>query len=271
MYTAAAVPVDGFSHGPLVPLAAYAMACLGSAVGLRCTARARTLKPSDRSGWLLLGSVAISAGVFAMHYVAMTGFSARGMEIGYDLVTTYMSLLVGVVVIGLGIFLVGRRDRGTAALLGGGIVTGIGVAGMHYLGMAGMRMPGTISYDGPTVALSLAIAIVAATVALWFATSVKFLGAPLGAALIMGIAVSGMHYTAIGAATVHAYDGAASEATSTVGTLALILVGPVLLLLFVGLFVTLDPTTERGAKRSAGSRPGGTAGGRLERTPFEHR
>lgn len=275
MQSAAGVPVDSFSYGLVTPVLAYGMACLGSALGLRCTVRALGLRGgaptgSERAGWLLLGSLAIGTGIFTMHFIAMMGFTARGVEIQYDLLTTYASLAVAVAVVGAGVFLVGHRGRTVPTLLGGGVITGLGVAAMHYLGMASMRMPGSLVYDLPTVLLSIAIAVVAATAALWFATSVKVLGAALGAAMIMGVAVCGMHFTAMRAVSVHSHDtDAAVDGTSAIATVMPILIGPVLLLLFVGLFVSLDPMVQRDGKRGWGSRPGEGSGEKLEWTPFE--
>ncbi|GAB2792353.1 MHYT domain-containing protein [Streptomyces sp. NPDC054796] len=270
--SAVAVPVDAFSYGLVTPLAAYAVACLGSALGLRCTARALSVDRSERKGWLTLGALAIGTGIFAMHFIAMMGFTAQGVDIGYDLLTTYASLLVAVVVTGVGVFLVGYKGRNSGALLGGGAITGLGVAAMHYLGMAGMRMSGEVVYETGTVVLSIGIAVFAATAALWFATSVKLFGSALGAALIMGVAVSGMHYTAMEAVSVHIHgSGLGGGGTSVIGTLTPILIGPVLLLLFVALFVSLDPMMERDRRRQWGSRPGETTGEKLEWTPFERR
>ncbi|GAA2082020.1 MHYT domain-containing protein [Streptomyces albiaxialis] len=273
MQSAAGVPVDGFTYGLVTPVAAYVMACLGSALGLRCTARALSLQRSERAGWLLLASLAIGTGIFTMHFIAMMGFTAQGMEITYDLLTTYASLVVAVVVVGIGVFLVGYRGKTTGALLAGGVITGLGVAAMHYLGMAGMRMSGSIAYDTGTVLLSIGIAVFAATAALWFSMSVKLFGAAIAAALIMGVAVSGMHYTAMRAVTVHLHGtgGDDSAGTSAIGTLTPILIGPLLLLLFVGLFVSLDPMMERDGRRQWGSRPGEGSGEKLEWTPFERR
>lgn len=272
MASAAGVPVDGFSYGWVTPVVAYLMACLGSALGLRCTVRALSLQRSERARWLLLGSLAIGTGIFAMHFVAMMGFTAHEMEITYDLLTTYASLGVAVLVVGAGVFLVGYKGRTKGALLAGGMIAGLGVAAMHYLGMAGMRMSGSISYGMGAVLLSIAVAVVAAMAALWFAMSVKLFGAALGAALIMGVAVSGMHYTAMQAVTVHLHgSGTAAEGTSAISTLTPILIGPLLLLLFVGLFVSLDPMMDRDGRRQWGSRPGEGSGEKLEWTPFEHR
>jgi NO-binding membrane sensor protein with MHYT domain len=240
---AAEVPVDDFAYGWITPVFAFVMAVLGAALGLRCTVRALTLDPARRFGWLLLGAVAIGTGIFTMHFIAMMGFAAESVVISYDLDKTYASLVVAVLVVGLGVFLVGYAPRSTMALLGGGLITGLGVAAMHYMGMAGMRLTGELRYDPAIVGLSLAIALVAATAALWFAITVRGFGASLGASLVMGVAVSGMHYTGMSAVSVHAHALTNIGGRSGVEILLPALMVPVLLLVFIGLFVGLDPMT----------------------------
>ncbi|AZM50594.1 hypothetical protein DMB38_06010 [Streptomyces sp. WAC 06738] len=237
------MPVDGFTHGLLTPATAFVMAAVGSALGLRCTMRALTVEPARRAGWLLLGAVAIGTGIFAMHFIAMMGFTADSVHINYDVPITLASLGVAIVVVGIGVFTVGYLGRTAFALTTGGIVTGLGVAAMHYLGMAGMKMDrGRLVYDGTVVALSVLIAVVAATAALWLSMTVKRFGVAVGAALIMGVAVSGMHYTGMAALEVHAHAAhTVADGKSPAEILAPILIGPVLLLVFVGLFVGMDP------------------------------
>ncbi|MFW6689748.1 MHYT domain-containing protein [Streptomyces sp. MAR4 CNX-425] len=237
------MPVDGFTYGLLTPVTAFVMAAVGSALGLRCTMRALTVEPARRAGWLLLGAVAIGTGIFTMHFIAMMGFTADSVHISYDVPITLASLGVAIVVVGVGVFTVGYLGRTAFALTAGGIVTGLGVAAMHYLGMAGMNMDrGRLVYDGAVVALSVLIAVVAATAALWLSMTVKRFGVAVGAALIMGVAVSGMHYTGMAALEVQAQAvNAAAEGKSPAEILAPILIGPVLLLVFVGLFVGMDP------------------------------
>ncbi|WP_407566532.1 MHYT domain-containing protein [Streptomyces sp. 184] len=237
------MPVDGFTYGLLTPLTAFIMAAVGSALGLRCTMRALTVEPARRAGWLALGAVAIGTGIFTMHFIAMMGFTADSVHINYNVPITLASLGVAVVVVGIGVFIVGYLGRTAFALTAGGIVTGLGVAAMHYLGMAGMKMDrGRLVYDGAVVALSVLIAVVAATAALWLSMTVKRFGVAVGAALIMGVAVSGMHYTGMAALEVQAHAAnAAAEGRSPAEILAPILIGPVLLLVFVGLFVGMDP------------------------------
>ncbi|WP_171053146.1 MHYT domain-containing protein [Streptomyces marianii] len=235
--------VDGFSHGLVTPVAAYLMACLGGVLGLRCTTRALRSGGAVRPGWLALGAVSIGSGIWTMHFVAMTGFAVDGVPIGYDPVITFASLGVAVVMTAIGTFVVGHRGANTMALVTGGMITGLGIATVHYLGMAGMQLSGRFEYDTPTVALSVVIAVVAATAALWAAVSVRGLLPSLGAGLVMGVAVSGMHYTGMAAVTVHV-DGAASpsvEGDSPLTLLAPMLVGPVVFLVLAAVIVMSDP------------------------------
>ncbi|MEV4086863.1 MHYT domain-containing protein, partial [Nonomuraea fuscirosea] len=135
------------------------------------------------------------AGVWVMHFIAMMGFEVEGIQIKYDVWLTAASAVVAIVVVGTGLFLVSYGRGRAIALLGGGLLTGLGVASMHYLGMYAMNMSAHVSYDRLTVGASVAIAIVAATVALWFTLRVKRPIWITGAALVMGLAVAGMHYT----------------------------------------------------------------------------
>lgn len=266
------VPVDSFTHGPATPLVAYLVAVLGSALGLRCTMRALHLEREERIGWLGLGAVAIGAGVFTMHCVAMMGFSAQGVHIEYDVLTTCAGLGVAVLVVGAGVFVVGYRECTPGSLAAGGTLTGLGLAGMHFLGMTAMDMTAEVFYDPALVALSLVIGVVVATAALWCVVSTRLFGAAIGAAMVMGVAVTGMHYTAMEAMSVHdRTPGDFVGDTSAVGTFLPVLVAPFLLLLLVALFLGLDPMMERDSRREWGTRPGEQTGEKLEWTPFEHR
>jgi NO-binding membrane sensor protein with MHYT domain len=192
--------VHNFSYGLLTPVAAYLMSCLGAFLGLRCTTRARATTGASRVRWLLLAAVSVGAtGIWVMHFIAMLGFTIPGEVIHYNVLITIASMVIAVVVVGIGLLIVGFAKRTWRALLLAGTFTGIGVASMHYTGMAAMRMPARMTYNPEIFALSIVIAIVAATAAFWAATNLSGLRATLGAALIMGVAVSGMHYTGMAA------------------------------------------------------------------------
>ncbi|AXE85121.1 MHYT domain-containing protein [Streptomyces sp. Go-475] len=234
--------VDGFSYGLVTPLVAYLMACLGGALGLRCTTRSMLVAQSWRPGWLALGSAAIGSGIWTMHFIAMMGFTVHGTPIHYDKSMTFASLAVAIVMVGIGIFIVGYRGARGTALFTGGTITGLGIASMHYLGMASMRLDGKLEYNTFTVGVSVVIAMGAATAALWAAGQVRGLLWSVGASLVMGLAVSGMHYTGMAALSVHLH-GAAEPATgeSPAALLAPMLVGPLAFLLLAGVVVMFDP------------------------------
>ncbi|MFG2449009.1 MHYT domain-containing protein [Streptomyces sp. NPDC048512] len=235
--------VDGFSYGLVTPLVAYFMACLGGALGLRCTTRSMLVAGPWRAGWLALGSVAIASGIWTMHFIAMMGFAVDETPVHYDRPTTFASLGVAIVMVGIGIFIVGYQGATGTALFTGGTITGLGVASMHYLGMAGMRLNGNLEYNTFTVSASVVIAVVAATAALWAAGQVRGFLWSVGASLVMGLAVSGMHYTGMTALSVHLHGsaGASPAGDSAASLLAPMMIGPLAFLCLAGVVVLFDP------------------------------
>ncbi|MFF8292220.1 MHYT domain-containing protein [Streptomyces sp. NPDC016309] len=233
--------VDGFSYGFITPVAAFLMACLGGALGLRCIARSLREHGTFSPGWLALGATSIGTGIWTMHFIAMMGFTVQEAPVGYDPAITFASLPVAVVTSGIGIFIVGYRGATVMALGTGGTLMGLGIATMHYLGMAGMRLPGRLQYDTATVALSVVIAVVAATSALWAAVAVQGLLPSLAAGLGMGVAVTGMHYTGMAAVSVHLHGEDPAPGSDTAWLLGPMLLGPVVFLLLAGIMVVFDP------------------------------
>lgn len=185
--------LDHFSHGWLTPVMAYLVSVIGSGLALRCVTHARS---SDwPAGWLATAAVSLGgAGIWVMHFTAMLGFSIHGATIRYDVPMTLLSAVIAIVVVWIGLSIVVRGRNEFVALPIGGAVTGLGVAAMHYLGMYAMKTTAHVEYDRNTVVVSIVIAVVAATAALWFMLHVRGLFATIGAALIMGVAVCGMHY-----------------------------------------------------------------------------
>jgi NO-binding membrane sensor protein with MHYT domain len=240
------VSVHNFSNGLLNPVLGYVMSCVGAFLGLRCVTLARAYDGMARARWLGLAAVSIGAtGIWAMHFIAMLGFTIPGQQILYNVPMTIASMLVAVAVVGVGLFIVGFGDGGWWRLLAGGVIIGVGVAAMHYLGMAAMSMQDSMSYDMPLVVVSVLIAVVAGTAALWAGTRVNTVGAAIGAALIMGVAVSGMHYTGMAALLIDrgpmSSMAAATAGLSTVsGTTAAVFLIPLLLVISIATFaVTL--------------------------------
>ncbi|MGD0559419.1 MAG: MHYT domain-containing protein [Streptosporangiaceae bacterium] len=242
------VTVHNFSYGLLNPLLGYAISCLGSFLGLRCVTRARAYTGYARARWLVLAAVAVgAAGVWAMHFIAMLGYTIPGQQILYNVPLTIASMLLAIVVVGIGLFIVGFGNGGLVPLITGGAIVGLGVASMHYMGMAAMNMPDSTHYNVPLFILSVVIAIVAGTAALWAGTRVRGVGATIGAALIMGVAVSGMHYTGMAAMRLQA-DSASAMAAMSGSTassfLVPLLLGISLLTFVLTLVISLSPTED---------------------------
>ena len=218
------IHVNNFSNGALNPVLAYLMSCVGCFLGLRCTTRAQAYQGAARARWLTVGALAIATtGIWVMHFIAMLGFTIPGQTIRYNVVITIASMLIAVVVVGIGTFIVGFSRGGTRPLLAGGLILGIGVASMHYLGMAAIRVPDSLTYNPALVAASVVIAVVAGIAALWAALRLDTVWSTLVASLIMGVAVSGMHYTGMAALRVQAAPGLAVNTSATASAGAFLL------------------------------------------------
>jgi NO-binding membrane sensor protein with MHYT domain len=240
--------VHHFSYGLLTPALAYLMSFLGAFLGLRCTSRARASTGAIRIRWLLAAAVSIGiTGIWVMHFIAMLGFTIPGETIRYNVPVTLLSMLIAVAFVLIGVLIVGLSQRTTTrSLLLGGVITGLGVAAMHYSGMAAMRMPSRMSYNPQLFALSIAIAIVAATAALWATLRLGGFWSAFSAAAIMAVAVSGMHYTGMAAMRVYPPNGS-SMATGGADAAAFLLpliVGVSITTFILTATIALSPTAD---------------------------
>jgi NO-binding membrane sensor protein with MHYT domain len=191
---------NNFTFGLLTPVLAYLMSCVGGFIGLRLTTRAFAYDGAARVRWLLLAAISIGVtGIWVMHFIGMLGYSVAGQTVHFNVLVTVVSLVIAVLVVFGGLLIIGLRQPTNGNVLIAGVITGIGVSAMHYVGMAAIEMQAAMKYSVPLVALSVVIGIVAATAALWAALRLRGLWATLGAALIFGVGVSAMHYTGVAA------------------------------------------------------------------------
>lgn len=236
--------LNQLTYGWSTPVLALLFSFLGCLCGLKATSRARLVTGIARARWLVLAAGAIGGtGIWVMHFVAMLGFSVVGTDVTYDLPLTIASWLTAVVVVGIGLFIVGYGKPSIIKVIAAGIFAGVGVAGMHYAGMDAMRMNGVVSYDHLLVGASVAIAIVAAIVALWFTVVIRRTFAVIVAAAIMAIAVSAMHYT--GMASMHVELDSAGKplvGTQPFGLLVPILIFVVLIAIALGYAMLNSPS-----------------------------
>src|SRR3954470_19461610 len=183
-------------YQPFLVALSYVISVLGSYTALRL-AIAIPQAPDRASalGWTLGAGTALGGGaIWSMHFIGMNA-ADMGVPVAYDATLTFTSLFLSILAPGVGLYMVGRGQGSAIKLALAGVLTGLGVAVMHYTGMAALIMPATIEYDPALYNLSLGIAVAAATVALWLAFNLRGNLQRFGSALVMGVAVCGMHYT----------------------------------------------------------------------------
>ena len=229
-------------YNPSLVALSIAIAVLASYTALDLGGRVRGASLGARWGWVGAASLAMGGGIWAMHFVGMLAFE-MGMPVVYGIRLTVLSFVVAVGSTGAAFAWVTRPRARLRDILLSGPLMGLGVAAMHYTGMAAMRVPGNLAYDPPIVAVSVLIAVTAATVALWLTTRQNDVWQKALAAAVMGLAVAGMHYTGMAAATfTEEMHGAAMAHPSGVGlgqqNLALYVAGATFLILFLGMFAS---------------------------------
>ncbi|QKX15810.1 MHYT domain-containing protein [Microbulbifer sp. YPW1] len=186
---------------PLVILS-YCISVLGSFAALQLvTGISEAVIKADRLRAILFAGLAMGGGaIWSMHFVGMMALKSH-MPMSYDVLQTVLSVVIAVAACTGGLAILGSGRFTIDKLLPTSILMGIGVAGMHYMGMEAMLMPASIEYNLNILIISVVIAVVAAFAALWMAFHLHGIWQKLGSALIMGVAVCGMHYTGMAAAT----------------------------------------------------------------------
>ena len=193
------------THDSLLVALSIFIAVLASYTALALTARVTVARDGARRAWLLGGSITMGTGIWSMHFVAMLAFRLP-VQIAYDVPLVALSLLAGIAASGFALIVASRASLSGLQLAGAALVMGGGIATMHYTGMAAMRMPAYLHYDWSLVGLSGVIAVSASAVALWIFRHLRHDHGPLrwwlraGASLLLGLAITGLHYTAMTAA-----------------------------------------------------------------------
>ncbi|MCJ2037301.1 MHYT domain-containing protein [Methylobacterium sp. J-068] len=226
-------------YNPALVALSVSIAVLASYTALDLGSHVRSAASGPRWAWIAGAAVAMGGGIWSMHFVGMLAFE-MGMPAAYDLGLTLLSLGLAIGFTGAAFAWIGRRGAATRDILIAGPVMGLGVAAMHYTGMAAMRVPGNLAYHWLVVWVSVAIAVTAATTALWLTFRQNSVWQKLIAACVMGVAVAGMHYTGMAAATftaeaAGAHAAHAAELDHAQQNLALAVAGATFLILFLAM------------------------------------
>jgi diguanylate cyclase (GGDEF)-like protein len=190
-------------HHWLVALS-IAVATLVSYTALRLAARVAASESHAARIWLGIGAVMMGGGIWSMHFIGMLALSLP-IRLTYDVYTTLISLAVAIFTSGFALAITGGQRLTVFRLAAGAVAMGAGISTMHYLGMAAITIVPSISYDPLLVVLSVAIAVSASFVALWLffrlreGRSLHHWFTRIAAAVVMGLAISGMHYTGMAA------------------------------------------------------------------------
>jgi PAS domain S-box-containing protein len=197
-------PLVGFYDYRLVALSIF-IAISASYMALDLGGRVTAARGWMRSAWLAGGAAAMGLGIWSMHFTGMLAFNLP-VPVFYDWPTVLLSLLAAILSSAVALYVVSRKKMGRAQALTGSIFMGFGIAGMHYIGTAAMRLSAVCHYSPPIVVLSALIAGVASLVAVVFTFDFRedFRGTTLAkiiSAAVMGAAIFLMHYTGMWSAS----------------------------------------------------------------------
>ncbi len=158
-----------------------------------------------RALWVLGGACAMGTGIWSMHYIGMLAFILP-IPVAYHWPTVLLSLVAAILASVIALYVVSRRKMGAPQALAGSVLMGSGIAGMHYIGMAAMRLAAICHFNVFLVVLSVAFAVLISLAALWitfhFRDEKTGVGRKkLAGAVVMGAAIPIMHYTGMAAAS----------------------------------------------------------------------
>lgn len=233
------------TYNEILVLFSLLVAILASYTALDMAGRVATTQGSAARWWLAGGAFAMGLGVWSMHFVGMLAFDLP-IPLGYDITLTACSMLAAVGSSAFALWLVSRPQLPRLRLLLGAVLMGTGIAVMHYIGMAALQMQPGIDYHPGWFTLSIAIAVAASGAALWIAFHLrsggrrKYLLRAL-AAVVMGFAIVGMHYTGMAAAQFPAdsWCGAARDGGVPTQWLAILVVVATVAIMGVALIVSV--------------------------------
>jgi NO-binding membrane sensor protein with MHYT domain len=243
------------TYDPYLVTLSILVAAFASYTALDLGAHVAAARGLVRRIWLAAAAITMGGGIWSMHFVAMLAFTMP-MPMSYEIRLTALSLMVAIFVTGVGFYVISRKSASLLPrLIFSGLFMGLGIAAMHYTGMAAMTGQAELRYDRLYVTLSLLIAIGASTAALWLTFRTTDLGQKLVAAVLMGLAISGLHYTAMAGTVFTAHiplHEAQGNASLDQTTLALVVAGITFVILaFASIVSVLEQKRAEAALRRA--------------------
>ena len=196
------------SFQPTLVLLSIGVAIIGSLTSLAVTSGWHDADEGDslESAFALAnGGLIMGTTIWSMHFIAMMAVQFPVL-INYNIIETISSIAIAVTATAAGLFVVSSRRLGSFSIPGAGILMGLGIASMHYLGMSAIRGCG-LAYEPALVAASVVIAVAASVAALWFAFYKRNVMATVAGGVVQGLAIASMHYTGMAATFFVPLDG----------------------------------------------------------------
>src|SRR5246127_5335042 len=200
----AAVHLTGSYNYALVALSVL-IAMFASYAALDLAGRVTAAGGWTRAAWLLGGAGAMGTGIWSMHYIGMLAFILP-IPVAYHWPTVLLSLVAAILASVIALYVVSRQKMAVSRAVAGSVLMGAGIASMHYIGMAAMRLPAICQFDSFLVILSVVFAVLISLAALWIAFHFRDEKTGMGweklaGAAVMGAGISVMHYTGMAAAS----------------------------------------------------------------------
>jgi NO-binding membrane sensor protein with MHYT domain len=196
------------TYQPILVLLSIGVAIVGSLTSLVVTSGVHDEidgEPWESAFALANGGLIMGTTIWSMHFIAMMAVQVPVL-VNYNIVETIMSIGIAIAVTAAGLFVVSGRRWGILSVPGAGLLMGLGIGAMHYLGMSAIRGCGLV-YDPALVGASIAIAVVASNAALWFAFYKRSIAATVVGGVVQGLAIASMHYTGMAATGYIRLDG----------------------------------------------------------------
>ena len=184
-------------YDPFLVFLSIAAAMLGTYTAIIILAKARATQHIAYKTRVASGSLALGVGIWSMHFIGLLAIQLP-IPVSYAFLPTLLSSLVAVVLTGLALYAATSGVLSKYGRLAGALLMGLGISAMHYIGMDALRIVCRVSYNSVGIVGSFAISVVASWIALWILTSVTMKGRNhIVASIILGIAISAMHYVAM--------------------------------------------------------------------------
>jgi NO-binding membrane sensor protein with MHYT domain len=236
------------TYDPWMVAASVVIAVMASFTGLRLASGLRALPPGRRRMQIAKAAFALGAGIWSMHFVAMLAIRLP-ITIGYDALDTLSSVLISILITGLGLALMFVGERTLARTVQAGTLTGLGIVSMHYVGMAAVSGYCSVSYVPTGFFVSSAIAILFSICALRLAYGRRTLLQLSLGAVVLGVTIAGMHYSAMAFTRFTRLEDAVPAAAPIIASDYLALIVAVAAFVVCGVFLLTALPLERAAER----------------------